>query len=588
MSMNRTSPNPSAFSGAFHLALQAALLLGLIFGLTPQLACAGSAIWQTNPSSGDWNDPNNWVPNTVPNGRADRATFISSSITGVELSTDINLDRIVFQPGASAYTISTAINTSANLSFGGAGIVNNSAVEQNFVINEYGAFYFRHNATAGNAIFTTYSVTGPTIFFLNSASAGDAVFHNEGGVYAGTNLFLDSSTAANATFFNEAGGGNGAGVEFYDRSTAGNATFYCAGGTPTTGQNAGFVYFNGRSNAGNAVFVADGASGGGLFPAFVTFYQAARARNATIIANGGTVEGAYGGDIAFTTGPTAADNATLVANGGMNGGAGGAIGFFSFSSGGRARVKVYGNGLLSIPYHHLPGVSLGSLEGDGDVILGANNLTVGKNDLNTTFSGNIQDGDLASGGSLTKVGTGTFILASANTYTGPTTVTSGVLELTNSTGSATGTGAVQVNAGSLGGTGTIAAAVTVGTGTGAGAFLAPSIGAQGPATLTIQSPVTFHADGTYTYKLDSTTLQGDTVVAKGVTIDTGARFFFGVVTGSLPAGSVFTLIDNTAVTPIAGNFSNLADGWTFSQSGNKFQVDYEGGDGNDLTLTVVP
>ena len=34
-------------------------------------------------------------------------------------------------------------------------------------------------------------------------------------------------------------------------------------------------------------------------------------------------------------------------------------------------------------------------------------------------------------------------------------------------------------------------------------------------------------------------------------------------------------------------FSNLADGGTIVAGSNTFQADYEGGDGNDLTLTVV-
>jgi hypothetical protein len=48
------------------------------------------------------------------------------------------------------------------------------------------------------------------------------------------------------------------------------------------------------------------------------------------------------------------------------------------------------------------------------------------------------------------------------------------------------------------------------------------------------------------------------------------------------------VIDNTSGTPTAGTFANLADGSTFTVNGNTFQASYEGGDGNDLTLTVVP
>jgi hypothetical protein len=47
-------------------------------------------------------------------------------------------------------------------------------------------------------------------------------------------------------------------------------------------------------------------------------------------------------------------------------------------------------------------------------------------------------------------------------------------------------------------------------------------------------------------------------------------------------------LNNTAAAPIAGSFSNLPDGSTFISNGNRFKVNYEGGDGNDLTLTVVP
>ena len=35
-------------------------------------------------------------------------------------------------------------------------------------------------------------------------------------------------------------------------------------------------------------------------------------------------------------------------------------------------------------------------------------------------------------------------------------------------------------------------------------------------------------------------------------------------------------------------FSNLADGAIVNVNGNNLQASYEGGDGNDLTLTVVP
>lgn len=74
-----------------------------------------------------------------------------------------------------------------------------------------------------------------------------------------------------------------------------------------------------------------------------------------------------------------------------------------------------------------------------------------------------------------------------------------------------------------------------------------------------------------------------------MTIRSGAQFSFADLGSStLTAGTVFTAIRNTAATPIAGTFANLADGSTFTVGSNTFQASYEGGDGNDLTLTVVP
>ncbi len=48
------------------------------------------------------------------------------------------------------------------------------------------------------------------------------------------------------------------------------------------------------------------------------------------------------------------------------------------------------------------------------------------------------------------------------------------------------------------------------------------------------------------------------------------------------------MISNTSANPISGTFSNLPEGAIVNVNGNSLQASYEGGDGNDLTLTVVP
>jgi autotransporter-associated beta strand protein len=298
------------------------------------------------------------------------------------------------------------------------------------------------------------------------------------------------------------------------------------------------------------------------------------------------------GSINFSNSATAG-NATLIANGGT-GGAGGLMQFSANSSGGTARVEVFSNGNLDISFHNAPGLTTGSIEGSGAVFLGANKLTMGSNNLTTTFSGVIQDGGIAGGvgGSLTKIGSGKLTLSGANTYTGGTTLSAGsigTLFVTNRRGSGTGSGPVQVNVGKLAGTGKISGSVTVGTGSGAGAFLTPGVVTATPSTLTIRKRLTFRADGTFHFGFKSSTITADKIIARGVTIDSGALIFFDHVdVGTFPLGTVFTAIDNTSATPIAGTFANLADGGTFTIDNITFQADYQGGDGNDFTLTVVP
>jgi hypothetical protein len=104
-----------------------------------------------------------------------------------------------------------------------------------------------------------------------------------------------------------------------------------------------------------------------------------------------------------------------------------------------------------------------------------------------------------------------------------------------------------------------------------------------------EGTLTFGTHGTYNWNLNSEAPKGDKVVTAGVTIGAGALFSpFGRGSATIPSGTVFTVIDNTAATPISGSFSNLADGATITIGSNTFQASYEGGDGNDLTLTVMP
>lgn len=54
----------------------------------------------------------------------------------------------------------------------------------------------------------------------------------------------------------------------------------------------------------------------------------------------------------------------------------------------------------------------------------------------------------------------------------------------------------------------------------------------------------------------------------------------------MPTGTAFTLINNIISSPISGSFANLPEGASVMVGPNTYRVTYQGGDGNDLTLTA--
>jgi autotransporter-associated beta strand protein len=486
--------------------------------LGPARLNADSATWKLNPTNNDWNTAANWTPERVPDQPTDVATFDVSNITDISVAIDFGLDSIVFNPGASAYTFVISQPYIGYITFDGAGVINNSALTQNF--DCVGNVIFTGSATAGSeVVYTNKRLLNPStwILFDGDSNAGSATFVNEGDspdFKEGYIFFTNSSSAATSSIINEQGDPVGGITGFHDFTTAANSTI--------TTQATGRLQFEDNATSGSATLIADG----------------------------------------------------------------GAIFFKGSATGQVARVELINGGVLNLggTDNQVP-MTVGSLEGDttGAVHLGTRHLTVGGNGLSTTFNG-----VLSGNGSLIKSGNETLTLTGANTYTGWTTVTGGTLLAQAAIGSATGTGPVQVNAGTLGGTGNVTGAVTIGTGTGPGAFLAP--GVRGPGTLSISNTLTFKSDGSYKYELGLTPHpRADQASANWVTIEPGARFVLRTRGNqTLALGTIFTVINNTAATPISGVFANLPDGSTIVAGNNTLQVSYEGGDGNDLTLTVVP
>lgn len=73
-------------------------------------------------------------------------------------------------------------------------------------------------------------------------------------------------------------------------------------------------------------------------------------------------------------------------------------------------------------------------------------------------------------------------------------------------------------------------------------------------------------------------------------VSLGCSLNISLINGFVPAvNDTFTIILNSAVSiPVTGNFSGLADDATFIVEGVELRIDYDGGDGNDVVLTVVP
>ncbi|KAA0139306.1 hypothetical protein FYZ48_11765 [Gimesia chilikensis] len=219
-------------------------------------------------------------------------------------------------------------------------------------------------------------------------------------------------------------------------------------------------------------------------------------------------------------------------------------------------------------------VSLTSLTGTGSVQLGgpAGSLTLNQAiSTSATFAGNIS-GD----GSLTIAGAGEVVLSGSSSFTGATNVQDGVLKVD---GTLATSEVIVATGATLGGSGSITAPVTINADAALAPGSSPGILSTGDLTLDADADLNVEINGTNAgSEYDQIQVTGE-VDLTGATLNISSSF-------TAVAGDQFLLIDNDDVDAVTGNFVGLAEGTLFNFNGNQVYITYQGGDGNDVVLTV--
>ncbi len=497
-------------------ALSRASLLACAALCGTNSAQAASQVWSATPTDAFFQTGANWVGGAAPGTAAggysnatrnnDIATFNAAVGTfggaANPVQTDINrfLKGFTFDTAAAgSHVVGLAGGSQLQLDQGGL-IVLNPTVENPQTVNadirvraqsSFNPTYtLRNNATLSTATLTV----GGTLQIACSTARG-------------TNWVLDGSNTGdnlfNGTFSTSAGTGSGG---FTALTKTGSGTWRVTGTNtlPSVAVNNGTLIASTASALGTAGIAVSGGT--------LQFNNLALANSVVTLSGTGTVKATGASSINLATVSAAAPSTAAFATGivtdvltvgtGANSVTGGQAGSVLAVTGpGTVILPAVGtyvgtwtvnsgilqtnvpNALGSSPSVNFDSASTGilRLNGNSATIAGlsssvtpgtatvengsATPLTLTSNPTtNVAYHGLLQDGGA---GSLTfvKGGAGSLTLAAANTYTGGTTVSQGALVVTNTTGSATGSGPLAVNAtGVLGGTGSVAGAVTVASG----------------------------------------------------------------------------------------------------------------------------
>jgi fibronectin-binding autotransporter adhesin len=263
-----------------------------------------------------------------------------------------------------------------------------------------------------------------------------------------------------------------------------------------------------------------------------------------------------------------------------------------------------------------PGAANDFVSGLTSVSVLAGGAVIDSNGQSITVGPAMTDGG---GGGLTKIGTGTLVLAGANSYLGATSVQAGTLRVDGD--SSLATGAVSVASGAtLAGSGTVGGSTTIQS----GATLSPG---ASPGTLAFTNALTFGTSGNYNWQMlsatgtagstsawDLVTVGGTLAISatpadpfrinlwtlSGINPDVsgsaanfnatqGYTWKIASATGGISGFAADKFSIRTSATNGTGGFANSTGGGTFSiaQSGNDLNLVFTAGGPAVITINVA-